>query len=683
MSTVAQHLTALVRTAAVAAGHTDAPVPLDPCVPTNNPDHGDYQSNFAFRLGKALRTNPRQVATDIVAKVPNDPAVAEATVAGPGFINFRLDDAWLAADVGARATDPRLGADRPGEGRTVVIDYSSPNIAKRMHVGHIRSTLIGAALVRLYRFAGWTVVGDNHIGDWGTQFGALMVGWRRWRDDPAYAEDPVGELQRLYQAYRAAEESDPELAELARAETAKLQSGDPENLGLWQQFVDVSMEEFNGVYARLGIEFDVMHGESFYRERLQPLIDELLERGIAERSEGAVVVPFTAEDGKGLADSPLLIRKSDGAALYGTTDLATIEHRANTWSPELVLYMVDTRQQQHFKQIFAAANKMGLTHAKLVHAWFGMLKFPGGAIAATRKGGGVNLVDVLDSARDKAFAVVTEKNPDLPKDERMTIAEAVGVGAISYFDLSQNPQSDITFDWERVLALDSGSAVYLMYQHARLRRILDKSGLAGQVPPGTPRVAHPSERTMAVLVARTPEVVANAASALRPNLLAEHLESLATAVGPFYRDCPVLKDGGRARGAGRPPGAGVRHRPGAEDRDVAARDQRRGPNVASGDDPRRRVIMRYDRAVRSAHPAQRARRAPVDSVASLLSSRSLDLRPASPLSLSLSLSLSLRHAGAHGHPARHAPRRAQAHRPLQHRPAPVQRGHGLGVRGAA
>jgi len=542
MATVAQHLTDLVQQAIVSAGVAEAGTPIEPCVPTNNPEHGDYQSNAAFRFAKKARQNPRAVGQQVLDHLPADPAIAEATLAGPGFLNLRLADAWLAADVAERATDDRLGGPTPGEGRTVVIDYSSPNIAKRMHVGHLRSTVIGNALDRLHRYLGWTVVADNHIGDWGTQFGKLIVMWRRDADEAAYDADPIGELQRLYQSFGPAAEAEPELSDAARAETAKLQAGDPNNLDLWKRFVDASMKEFDTVYDRLGVAFDVVHGESFYRHELRELVDDLLAKGIAEPSEGAVVVPFQPEDGKGLAKQPLLVRKSDGAALYGTTDLATAKHRVETWDPAKVLYVTDTRQQSHFRQVIAAAKKMGLDSPEYVHTWFGMLKFSGGAVASTRAGDVINLVDLLDTAAAKAFDIVTEKSPDLPEAERRDIAEAVGTGTIRYFDLSQNPQSDITFTWDKALSLDGGSAVYLMYAHARLHSILRK-GEATEGVPGPAACETPEERTLAMLVARTPEAILSAADTYRPNLLAEHLDSLAKAVGGFYSACPILQDG--------------------------------------------------------------------------------------------------------------------------------------------
>jgi arginyl-tRNA synthetase len=540
VSTVADLLTELVGAAAAAAGHEDSPVPLEPCVATQDPRHGDYQSNFAFRLGKALRTNPRQVATDIAAKVPAHPAVAGVEVAGPGFLNFRLSDDWLGAEIARRAADARFDGPTPGAGKTLVIDYSSPNIAKRMHVGHLRSTIIGNALDRMYRYLGYEVVADNHIGDWGTQFGKLIYAWNHWRDDAAYAEDAIGELQRLYQKFGVVAKDQPELIEEARAETAKLQEGDPTNRALWETFVDVSMKEFDAAYDRMGIAFDVVHGESFYREGLGALVDGMLESGLAVVSEGAVVVPFTGEDGKGLAKSPLLIRKRDGASLYGTTDLATIEHRVATWDPSTIVYVTDVRQKLHFRQVFAAARKMG--HDRdYRHVWFGILRFGDGQIASTRGGGLINLVDLLDEAAANALRVVNEASPHLPEDERQAIAEAVGIGAVKYADLSQNPQSDIIFEWSKVLSMQGNTAVYLMYAHARCRSLMRKAGIDLDYTSSL-SLSHLTERELAVQLLRFTEVVTPAAEGGRPNLLADALYQTASKLASFWHDCPVLRD---------------------------------------------------------------------------------------------------------------------------------------------
>jgi arginyl-tRNA synthetase len=558
MPTIASHLTALVEVAARRAGLAEEGAIIESCIPTKDPAHGDYQSNAAFRLAKTARRPPDQVVALLQEHFPSDPAVARVEIAGKGFLNLTLTDDWLAADLTARAADERLGAPEPGAGKTLVLDYSSPNIAKRMHVGHLRSTLIGGAFDRIFRFLGWRVIADNHLGDWGTPYGKLMVAWKEWLDEAAYREDPIGELDRLYRLFGERSQDDPDLLARARQETVKLQNREPATLALWQEFVDRTMVELRSIYERLGCRFDVFLGESAYADALSPLLAELESKGFAEHSKGGLIVRFEEAEGKGLSEQPLLVRKADGAALYSTTDLATIRHRVQTWSPQRAVYVVDARQSLHFRQVFAAARKTGLAPSdlELVHVGFGILRLPGGAIVSSRKATpaeaqeageakgeqSVNLVDVLDTAAQRAYEVVTEKNPELPEDERRKIAEVVGVGTIKYFDLSQNPQSDITFSWERALSLDGGSAVYLQYAYARMHSILRKGGVADTLPTAPASVSHPAERALAVLVARTPEVVIAAAEAYRPNLLADHLDALVQAVGRFYESCPVLRD---------------------------------------------------------------------------------------------------------------------------------------------
>jgi len=476
----------------------------------------------------------------MVDALPASDWIASAEVAGPGFINLTLNTERLARDVVERCGTPTLGAAQVPAGQTLVIDYSSPNIAKRMHVGHLRSTIIGDSLARLYRLCGWTVIADNHVGDWGTPFGKLIVAWHEWRDDDAYKADPVAELQRLYQHFGEQAKAHPELVDRARAETVKLQDGDPENRALWDEFCRVSLEEFDGVYKRLGVKFDVVHGESFYRDVVHGMVQDLLERGIAIVDNGAVIVPFEPADGKGLAKNPLLIRKSDGAAMYGTTDLATVLHRMKTWAPKRVVYETDVRQSLHFRQVFAASRKMGVD-VEFVHVGHGMLKL-GGDVASTRAGTVLNLVDVLDTAVKHARTVVDQQSAELSDDERAAIAEAVGVGAVKYTDLSQNPTSDIHFDWGRMLAMEGNTAPYLMYANARCHSIFRKNGGADlhAWKPATLRLEHETERALALRNARTPEQAAVAAEAARPNLIADHSFHLAKAFARFFAECRVL-----------------------------------------------------------------------------------------------------------------------------------------------
>lgn len=532
--TVSQVLTELVSAAAVAAGLGEDRA--EPAIPTGNAAHGDYQSNHAFRMAKARKMNPRAVAESVRAALPAHPAIDRVEVAGPGFLNFFLNDAWLADHLRLQAEDPHGGIPQTGAGRAVVIDYSSPNVAKRMHVGHMRSTLIGNALDRLYRAAGWSVVADNHIGDWGTQFGKLIVAWHRWLNAEEFEADPIGELERLYVLF--GNQSTPELDDLARAETAKLQRGDAENRALWTHFIQVSLAEFNRVYARLGVAFDEVLGESAYNDALPGLVQGLLDSGVAVESDGAVVIKFDEAAGKGLNDTVLVIRKADGAFLYGTTDLATIQYRMNRWAPERCVYVTDTRQQLHFKQVFTVARQVFPGCPELIHTWFGMLKLPEGQMS-TRVGNVIRLVDLLDEAVRRARAVVDEKSPHLPEEQRAAIAEGVGLGAIRYADLSQNPQSDVTFEWDKMLSFDGNTAPYLMYSYARCRSLQAKGEVEAPTVSGL-AASHPLERELLLLLARVPEMVGVALEASRPNLLCDHLFATANAVNRVYHELPVL-----------------------------------------------------------------------------------------------------------------------------------------------
>jgi len=544
--TISQVLTELVLEAAEAAGHGDVLDRIEPAQATANPRFGDYQSNHAFRLGKALRTNPRAVAEAVKAALPEHPAVSEASVAGPGFLNFRLDRVWLAQKIFDQGRDPAGGVPQSGAGQTVVIDYSSPNVAKRMHVGHMRSTIIGNALHRMHQAAGWTVVADNHIGDWGTQYGKLMAAWERWRDEDAFDADPIGELERLYVHF--GDVADEGLQAHARALTARLQAGDAELLSLWDRFVSVSLAEFDKVYDRLGVAFDVTLGESFYNPVLSKLVDTLVGGSVAEESDGAVVIKFTGEDPaeqgvKGLKDKVLVVRKQDGAFLYGTTDLATLDHRMATWSPSRIIYVTDGRQQLHFKQVFAAWTRYRrdclpvAASPQLVHTWFGTLKFSGGAMSS-RSGNIVRLVEFIDEAVRRAREAVDEKNPDLPEEERAAIAEAIGVSAVRYSDLSQNPQSDVTFDWDRMLALEGNTAPFLIYSYARSKSILRRAG--AQTELSAPVLQTDAEVALAHSLSRYPEVVELALETRRPNMLCDHLFEVAQQLNRFYAQDSVL-----------------------------------------------------------------------------------------------------------------------------------------------
>ncbi len=555
--TLADLLSQLVVDAADRAGHAGILNDVEPATPTNNPKFGDYQSNHAFRLGKAMRTNPRKVAEEVAAQLGEHPLVDKAAVAGPGFINFHLNPTAVAAHVAQQAASPTAGIPQEEGQPTVVIDYSSPNVAKRMHIGHMRSTIIGNAFHRLYEACGWKVVADNHIGDWGTQFGMLIVAWNRDLNEAAFAEDPVGELERLYVAFRNWAKDDPTLEGLARAETAKLQAGDPENTALWKRFIAISLQEFESVYARLGVKFDVTLGESFYNDALPGVVDALLEAGIAIEDASAVIIAFPEDHPvKAVRNRKLVIRKSDGAFLYGTTDLATLEYRLSEWAPKEIVYVTDGRQQLHFTQVFEAWKswraERGLSTdaTELRHSWFGTLKLPEGSMS-TRVGNVIRLVDLLDESVTRSLAVVNEKSGALPEDERLAIAEAVGIGSVRYADLSQNPQSDVIFDWDRMLAHDGNTAVFLLYSAARCFSILRRAEEEGvQLDLAAAAPAHDREKELVLALARFPEVVTIARASHRPNLLCDHLFETAQRLNRFYAAVRVFERDGSVNASG-------------------------------------------------------------------------------------------------------------------------------------
>jgi arginyl-tRNA synthetase len=506
-------------------------------VATADAQFGDYQCNHAMGLAKQLRKPPREVAEAVVKAAGRHEAVERLEVAGPGFINLYLDRAWLARGVEQVAADARCGVPATGAGRTVILDYSSPNVAKPMHIGHIRSTVIGNALDRLHRFLGYRVVSDNHLGDWGTQFGIMIMGYRHFVDPQALETEPVEELERVYvKSYERSRRDEDWLAQ-ARQELVKLQAGDDENRRLWQRFVELSLAEFEHIYRRLDVRFDLVRGESFYNDRLAGVVRRLQESGVARESEGAQVA-FLEEEKLPVC----IVRKRDGAFNYATTDLATIESRVSEFAPDKIVYVTDERQQLHFRQVFAVARRLGVT-TDLEHVWFGLMRLPEGTFS-TRQGNVIKLEQYLDEAESRALAVVKAGSPEMPEDRQREVARAVGIGAVKYADLSQNPQSVVTFTWEKALALDGNSAPYLQYAYARIASVQDKyrEQFPGQSAEAFPvRVGEPIERALAVKLVRFPETVVRAAEGYKPSLLADYLYDLASAYSTFYQNVPFLK----------------------------------------------------------------------------------------------------------------------------------------------
>jgi arginyl-tRNA synthetase len=507
--------------------------------PCPDPQFGDYQSVALMQLARQRRTNPRQLAQEVVGRLDVSDICSSVAVAGPGFIHFRLRPDAVAEALQEPLSGGSLFFEPAARPRTVVIDFSSPNVAKPMHVGHIRSTILGDALTRVMRLLGHRVITDNHIGDWGTQFGKLLVGWKTRLDPAALVADPIAELERLYREVNTASESDPAVLEEARRELVKLQEGDEENLRIWREMIALSQTQFDAIYDRLDIAFDHTLGESFYNPRLRSVVDELRRRGIARESEGAVVVFF--DDDPQLRDHPALLQKSEGAANYATTDLATLEHRLTTWKPDLIIYVTDGRQQLHFQQIFAIFRRWHPdVPVTLAHVWFGSILGPDNRPFKTRAGEVIKLADLLDEAEERAFAVVTETSPELPAATRREIARVVGIGAVKYADLSPNRQSDYVFDWDRMLALSGNTAPYLQYAYARIRSIFRRGAV--QLDSGTPIVLEaPEELGLARGLLEFGLTLEAVVEDYRPNLLCTYLYDLAGRFARFYEACPVLK----------------------------------------------------------------------------------------------------------------------------------------------
>lgn len=506
-------------------------------VPSASEEFGEFQCNHAMALGKAVKQPPRKIAEAVVAAAQPHEAVDSVSVAGPGFINIRLKTAWLGQYADWAARDARCGVPEVGNNRTVVMDYGSPNITKPLHIGHLRSHNIGSAIDRLHRFLGYHVVADNHLGDWGTQFGITILGYRQFGNVEAMKEQPLEELERVYVKSYERGEQDTEWREQCRRELVKLQAGDPENFALWQEFVRLSIAELERIYVRLGVRYDTVRGESHYRDKLAGAVEKLERTGMARESEGATVVFLDDEK-----LPPCIVRKRDGGFNYATSDIATVDARVSEYRPDRILYVTDERQQLHFKQVFAICRKLGHT-VRLDHVWFGLMRLPEGTFS-TREGNVIKLELLLDDAERRALEVVRKGSPDMPEERQREVARAVGIGAVKYADLSQNPQSVVTFTWEKALSLEGNSAPYLQYACARIASVLDKytEQYGGRDPSTWPIVlAEPIERSLAVKVLRFSDTVLRAAETYKPSALADYLYELAQLYSTFYQNVPFLK----------------------------------------------------------------------------------------------------------------------------------------------
>ena len=504
---------------------------------------GDYQTNVAMVQAKAQRANPRQIAAQVIERLNVADFCEPPEIAGAGFINFRLKPEFVARQTLALLSDAHLGVPQAEQPKKIVLDFSSPNVAKPMHVGHIRSTILGDTLARIARFLGHNVISDNHVGDWGTQFGKVIYGWKHFRDDAALEADPIHELVRLYKEANALSDNNPAILAACREELVKLQSGDPENLEIWKRTVALSWKEFEAMYGLLDIRFDEHLGESFYNDALAPLVEGLLARGIAEVSEGAVCIFF--RDIPALADKPCLVRKSDGGFLYATTDLATLEYRIRRWNADAIWYVVGAPQALHFEQIFAAAERMGL-RGNLRHIAFGSILGEDRKLMKTRSGENVGLRDVLEEAQQRALRIVEEKNPTLDAAEKAEIARIIGIGAVKYAELSQFRMSDYVFSWDKMLSFQGNTAPYLQNAYVRIRSIFRKLDGEWTIPAAL-TFTEPAEATLSKKLLQFGEVVPQILDDFRPNLLANYLYELANTFHGFYEACPVLKSEGEIR----------------------------------------------------------------------------------------------------------------------------------------
>ncbi len=531
--TLREELASRLSRALAKAGFPEDAVEISP---TTTSKFGDYQSNAAMVLAKRLGENPRTIAKRILSCLDVADLSAPPEVAGAGFLNFRLSDEFLTKQISRVSCDTRMGVPSTRRKKRIIIDFSCPNVAKPMHVGHIRSTILGDALARIARFLGHDVITDNHIGDWGTQFGKVIYGWKHLLDRDHLARKPVEELVRLYRETHRLESEDPVIAAQARKELVLLQQGDLENLTIWQQSVELSWKEFEKIYKILDIHFDHCLGESFYNQALSPLVEHLLETKVAQSSEGAVCIFFPEMPEL----TPCMIRKSDGGFLYATTDLATLEYRIKTWNPDAIWYVTGSPQALHFRQIFSAARRLGI-QADLVHIAFGSILGEDRKIMKTRSGENTALAELLDEAIERATKIIAEKNPALSPEEQKNVALAIGIGAVKYTELSQHRLTDYVFSWDKMLSFQGNTAPYLQNAYVRIQSIFRKSDVIPESEAFPILFNLPEERTLALRLLQFGETVPAVLEEFRPNLLANYLFELANSFHSFYEKCPVLR----------------------------------------------------------------------------------------------------------------------------------------------
>lgn len=512
----------------------------------SKPEFGDYQANGIMGAAKALKMNPRALAEQVLACVDLAGIADKLEIAGPGFINITLSNEFLAQTLGTQQADAQLGTG-VAKTETVVIDYSSPNLAKEMHVGHLRSSIIGDSLTRIYSYLGHKVIRQNHVGDWGTQFGMLTA--YMLENENQSSELALGDLEGFYRAAKVRFDADPAFADLSREYVVKLQSGDAQVRALWQRFLNISMKHCEDVYQKLGLLLtrDDVKGESSYNDDLPVVIDDLRAKGLLTESQGAQVVfleEFRNKDGDAAA---FIVQKQGGGFLYSTSDLATARYRTGVLGANRILYVVDARQGLHFQQLFTVARKAGFVPADthLEHVAFGTMMGDDGKPFKTRSGELIKLVDLLSEAENRAFDLVSSKNPNMDEATRHHIAHAVGIAAVKYSDLSKHRTSDYVFDWNSMLSFEGNTAPYLQYAYTRIASIFRQ---AGDVPANAKiELIEPAEHALALTLVQFPDILQQAANDTCPHVLCSYLYTLATRFSRFYDACPVLKAEGEIR----------------------------------------------------------------------------------------------------------------------------------------
>ena len=511
---------------------------------SSRPEFGDYQANGVMAVAKQLKMNPRELAQKVVSLIPENEFIARAEVAGPGFINLFLKDAsisrWCAHF--AQQDTPLLSPSPHPQ--TVVVDYSSPNLAKEMHVGHLRGTIIGDCIVRVLEACGHQVIRQNHVGDWGTQFGMLIAHMESLQSRQTNLSTALSDLESFYREAKQRFDNEPGFADLARSYVVKLQQGDTACLNAWKIFIDESLAHCEEVYQKLGVTLkrEDIKAESFYNSELNNIIEALDAVNLLQISDGAKCVFLDEFIGKDGTPLPAIVQKSDGGFLYATTDLAAIRHRSQKLKADRVLYVVDARQSLHFQQVFAIAKRAGFTgsHCSLEHIAYGTMMGEDGKPFKTRSGDTIKLIDLLDEGIRQAFEIVNEKNPELDIEQRRSIASAVGISAVKYSDLSKNRTSDYIFDWKTMLSFEGNTAPYMLYAYARIKSILRKQDIHLELT-NSLHIKEQEERNLALKILQYQETVQSVAQDAYPNTLCSYLYELAGIFMRFYEACPVLK----------------------------------------------------------------------------------------------------------------------------------------------